>query len=81
MPWYGYGPHMWGAVPPFPFFFLMPLFGLLWLGLLILGVYFVVRAVRNQGRPGSRAREILEERFARGELSSQEYHERLQQLS
>jgi len=30
--------------------------------------------------PHSRAREILDERYARGELSTEEYHERLQTL-
>jgi putative membrane protein len=30
--------------------------------------------------PRSRAREILDERYARGELSTEEYHERLQTL-
>lgn len=81
MGWYGgFGPHMWGGGPPFPFFFLGPVFGLLWLGLLILGAYLVVRALRNHNQPGSRAREILDERFARGELSSEEYRERLEAL-
>lgn len=75
----GFGPHMWGG-PPFPFFFLGPIFGLLWIGLLVLGVYLVLRAFRNQNRPGSRAKDILDERFARGELSSEEYRQRLEQL-
>jgi len=78
MGWFGgFGPHMWGGGPPFPFFFIGPLFGLLWLGVLIAGAYLVLRYMRTH----SRARDILDERFARGELSVEEYHERLAQLS
>lgn len=32
------------------------------------------------GSRGSRAREVLDERYARGELTTEEYHEKLQTL-
>lgn len=44
----------------------------------------VVLLARGTGRPGQEpgrgAREILAERYARGELSTEEYHERLDGL-
>jgi putative membrane protein len=59
--------------------------GLLWLAfwLVALGAtaFFVVRLTRRRGRSGiDHARDILAERFARGELTSDEYRERLEQL-
>ena len=64
------------------------LFGLLWPFGLVLLVVLAVRAFggginpRTGDRPQgpSRAREILNERYARGELSTEEYRERLQTL-
>jgi len=35
---------------------------------------------RPQGRPESQARQLLDERYARGELSTEEYQERLRVL-
>lgn len=63
----------------------MWLVGLLSLLLLIALVVGVVWAVTRSGRPGpsdpaSRAREILNERYARGEISTEEYRERLDAL-
>ncbi|HXV93516.1 MAG TPA: SHOCT domain-containing protein [Pseudonocardia sp.] len=57
-------------------------------GLVLLGVVLVrvvgggVDRGREPARPerSSRAREILDERYARGELTTQEYHERLRVL-
>ena len=47
-----------------------------------LGVWAVVRATHNRGpHPHDRAREILAERLARGEITPEEYRERLQQLT
>jgi putative membrane protein len=44
-------------------------------------VWLVVRSTRQpEPRSGDRAREILAERYARGELSTEEYHERLDAL-
>jgi putative membrane protein len=54
---------------------------LLFLALIVLGVVFVVRSNPDGGRTGSRsggnrALEILDERFAGGELDREEYEER-----
>ncbi len=54
---------------------------LLFLALIVVGVVFVVRSTSEGGRTrtqseGSRALDILDERFARGELDQQEYEER-----
>lgn len=57
--------------------------------LVVLGIWALIvwlrrdraAAVGGSGGGGSRAREILEERYARGELSTEEYQERLQGLN
>jgi putative membrane protein len=56
-------------------------FGLLWLALIGAGIWFLVRG-RHYRRPSGMelARDILAERFARGELTGEEYRERLEQL-
>ena len=72
---YGYGWWMW-------------LFGLLLLGGIVLLVVVAVRRSSANGprpastvEPGSRrARDVLDERYARGEISTPEYHERREQL-
>ncbi len=65
------------------------LFGLLVLAGVAVLVVVAVRAVGGgvkSGRgsdsevPGSRARQILEERYARGEITTEEYRERLRAL-
>lgn len=62
------------------------LWGLLWTGaswgLLALLVYALVRAWRgpSEGRPADEARRILAERFARGEISAEEFERRRQVL-
>jgi putative membrane protein len=59
-----------------------PLWPLLWLGLLVTVVWLFTRrhwtAARQNGT--DRARDILAERYARGEITSDEYRERLEQL-
>lgn len=60
-----------------------PLWPLLWLAVLGTIVWLVTRRRRGgDGRGGGadRAREILAERFARGEIAGDEYRERLEQL-
>jgi uncharacterized membrane protein len=56
-------------------------FALFWLVLLIGAIWFFTRG-RRCGYPSgdARARDILAERFARGELTGEEYRERLEQL-
>jgi putative membrane protein len=59
--------------------------GLLWMLLLVALVVGLVWALARGGgsarqEPTSRAREILHERYARGEISTEEYRERLDAL-
>ncbi len=56
-------------------------FALLWVALLGAGIYFLVRNRRSRQPSGmERARDILAERYARGEITGEEYRERLEQL-
>ena len=57
------------------------LLSLLFLGLIIVGTVLVVRSFSEAGRSphpsgGNRALDILDERFARGEIDRSEYEER-----
>jgi putative membrane protein len=60
-----------------------PLWPLLWAGLIVTVVWLVTRRRWTAERPqngADRARDILAERFARGEITSDEYRERFEQL-
>jgi putative membrane protein len=58
-----------------------PLWMLLWIGVIGLVIWLVVRRTRPRGPSGhDSAKQILAERFARGELSGEEYRERLAEL-
>jgi putative membrane protein len=58
-----------------------PVVLLLWLALTALVVWLVVRSARPKERSGAgRAQDVLAERYARGEISSEEYEERLTKL-
>jgi putative membrane protein len=58
-----------------------PLWPLLWLAVLATILWlFVRRSKRTDRDPFDQAKGILAERFARGELSADEYRERLAQL-
>lgn len=68
--------HVWshgGWWFPFGLFF--------WLGLTALVIYLVTRVNRRHPSPARTARDILTERFARGEIDADEYEERLSHLS
>jgi putative membrane protein len=52
-------------------------FGVLWIVILGTAIWLVVRNLRPRGRSAS---DILAERYARGEVSSDEYRERLNEL-
>jgi len=57
------------------------LFWLLLLAVLVVGVVYVVRSLSDHaGRPASSALQILEERFARGEIDGDEFEERRRAL-
>ena len=63
-----------------------PLLGLLYIGLIVVAVIFVVRWLGGElgHRQGGRARpalQILEERFARGEIDQEEFEQRKRLLS
>jgi putative membrane protein len=59
-----------------------PLWPILWLAVLVAVVWFLSRRWgKPRGGGLDRAKEILAERFARGELSSEEYRQRLAELS
>jgi putative membrane protein len=52
-----------------------------WLAVIATVGWFVVRSARPGQRAGvDRARDVLAERYARGELSTEEYRERLEQF-
>ncbi|WP_236039612.1 SHOCT domain-containing protein [Haloarcula salinisoli] len=60
----------------------MGLWGLLWMGLLVaLPLYLVwkLRTHRDDER-GDRSMEVLRERYARGDLSDEEFEQRREQL-
>jgi putative membrane protein len=57
-----------------------PIMGLLRIGLIAAGVYLLARYLRDRDDRGGRARGILDERYARGELSTEEYRERVDNL-
>lgn len=68
---------MWG--PGFGGFFWMPLVWLAFAGLVVWLVYVLVRP--TPPRPESRARDILEERYARGEIDREEFLARRSELA
>jgi putative membrane protein len=54
---------------------------IIWIAVIAAIVWFLSRRWRRpESRGLDRAREILAERFARGELTNDEYRERLEQL-
>jgi putative membrane protein len=57
-----------------------PLWPLLWAALIGATVWLIVRRRDRRHDPLDRAREVLAERYARGELSADEYRERLAEL-
>lgn len=57
----------------------MSLLSLLFLGLIVAGIVLLIRGSRPRGggtRESSRALDILDERFARGEIDLEEYQAR-----
>ncbi len=53
-----------------------------WIALITLAIWWFRRSSRRHEPSGiERARDILAERFARGEITTEEYHERLGRLS
>ena len=64
----------------------MWLWGIAMMALILVLIFWLVRAATGghgtsaPSRPTDRAREILAERYARGELTTEEYRERAEQL-
>ena len=60
----------------------MGLWGLLWIGLLIAVLLYIVYALLNRGFGGNdeQSLSVLRERYARGELSDDEFDRRRKQL-
>jgi len=54
-----------------------PLIGILFLVLIVLGAYYLITALawqpRSESKDSGRALEILKERYARGEISREQY--------
>ena len=79
MMYWGNGMGGWGMV-------LMSVSGLLFWGLIIAGVVWLVRPAGRAGQPGPAAggapapQQVLADRFARGEIDEDEYTRRLQVL-
>lgn len=74
--WYGHEWMLWWM----PFHMLMPL---LFFGLLITGVIVLVRKLwpdEQRHAPSSRARDLLDERYAKGEIEREEYLRRRQDI-
>jgi len=64
----------WGHHPWWPFWLLF------WAALIGPAAWLILRRRNRRTDPLDRARELLAERFARGELSGEEYRERLAEL-
>ncbi len=58
-----------------------PLWLFVWAALIGTAVWLISRRRGRRGEPLDRARELLAERYARGELSGEEYRERLEELT
>lgn len=66
--WDGAGPHAGG--------WFWPIIPVLWIIVSALAVWLIVRRRPPEPDPAHRAREVLAERYARGEMSTDEYRER-----
>ena len=69
--WYDYWPMPWAFGPLIMFVFMAFCMGMMWL---------MMRRMHGHGSGHNNALAILQERFARGEISQAEYLERRQQL-
>jgi putative membrane protein len=57
-----------------------PIWPLLWVALIGAAVWFIVRRRDRRHDPLDSARQVLAERYARGELTGEEYRSRLDDL-
>jgi putative membrane protein len=82
---YGYGMMGAGMMGGFGWGWFMPVIMIVFWGLVIWGIVALVRGVSSQSNAGSytsaeSALEILNRRYARGEITKQEYEERKKDL-
>ena len=82
--WQGYGG--WGMMSGFGWWWFMPIFMIIFWGLVIWGIVALVRglsAPRGSDSASSRpdsALEVLKKRYARGEINKEEYEEKKKDL-
>ena len=73
----GFGQHMWNGGS---WMFFGPLIWILVIAAIVMGVMYLVRSQGGSGTPmigsSKTPRDILDERFARGEIDEEEYSER-----
>ena len=87
----GWDGRSWGMMGPgmmggFGFWWLMPIFMIIFWGLIIWGIVALIRGLTSAGSHGSAkqadsALEILKRRYARGEINKQEYDEKKKDLT
>jgi len=65
-----------GSYGPMPWMFFGPVMMLMFVAVGVAGIYLLLRASGPPRRRGSRAAEILMERYARGEIDQAEFEER-----
>jgi putative membrane protein len=75
--WYGPGMNAWG-------YGLMTVCMVLFWGLIVFGIVPLIRFIGQSSRPtsaGPTPKQLLDERFARGEIDGEEYRRRLELMS
>ncbi len=87
----GWNGRSWGMMGPgmmggFGFGWFMPIFMIIFWGLIIWGIVALIRGLTSSGGSGASgeadsALEILKRRYARGEISKQEFEERKKDLT
>lgn len=83
---YGHHPHMWGEWG-WGGMFIGPLFGILFIAAIVVVILLVIRALgggveTSKARGGRKtALDILDERFARGEIEIKDYEDRKRMLT
>ena len=81
----GWGMMGWGTTGGFSWWWFMPIFMILFWGLVIWGIVALVRGLSgSRGSDSSRADsalEVLKKRYARGEINKEEYEEKKKDLA
>ena len=61
--------------------FMVLMWGLIIVGIVVLGKWLMTQTSVGQGPPNKTAMEILQERYARGEINREEYEQKRRDLS